>query len=88
MAPQATGSALLLEILLNCLGVDGMGWLLHGNITAGALLLVGSLVLWPLMGLVIIVTLGFALLFVAPPVLGLMVCNAVLLSKATRPIPW
>jgi hypothetical protein len=86
--PQANGSALLIEILLNCLGLYGVGWLLSGNTTVGVLLLIGSLVLWPLMGLLIILTLGFALFFVAPLALGLIVCNAVLLSKATRSIPW
>ncbi len=86
--PQATVSALLIEILFNCLGLYGVGWLLSGNTTVGVLLLVGSLVLWPLMGLCIILTMGLALLFVAPLALGLIVCNAVLLSKVTRPIPW
>ncbi len=86
--PQVTVSALLIEILFNCLGLYGVGWLLSGNTTVGALLLVGSLVLWPLMGLCIILTMGLALLFVAPLALGLIVCNAVLLSKATRPLPW
>ena len=85
---QTAGSALLLEILLNCLGVYGVGWLLSGNTMVGVLLLVGSLVLWPLMGLLILLTLGFALLFVAPLALGLIVCNTILLSKATRPRLW
>ncbi len=86
--PQTSGFALLIEILSNCLGLYGVGWLLSGYTRVGVLLLLGSLVLWPIMGLLMIVTLGLALLFVVPLALVLMVCNAVLLSKAIRALSW
>ena len=88
-APSQTNStALLIEILLNCLGLYGVGWLIIGKTSRGVPLLIGSLVLWPLVGISIILTMGVGLFCVAPLAIGLMVWNRMLLQKATKGARW
>lgn len=73
---------LMVELLLNCVGIYGVGWLMLGNSAGGMTLLVCSIVLWPLILLLSIFTLGLGLLCFGPLAIGAIVCNGVLLQKA------
>lgn len=75
---------LLVELPLNVLGIYGIGWLLLGNITGGLMLLVGSLLLWPVMVLLSIFTMGLGFICLGPLALGVMIGNLLLLQRAIR----
>jgi hypothetical protein len=74
----------MLEIPLNVLGIYGVGWLMLGNITAGLTLLLGSLVLWPVVVLLSIFTMGLGLACLGPLALGAMIANLLLLQRAIQ----
>lgn len=75
---------LLIEVLLNFIGIFGVGWLIAGNQTGGVVLLIVSLVLWPVIALVGIFTMGLGLLCVGPLAVVAMVVNLVLLQQAIQ----
>ncbi len=69
---------------INFLGIYGAGWLLLGNTTRGLVLLIVSLVLWPVVFLLVIFTLGVGLLCLGPLAIGAIVCNILLLQQAIK----
>lgn len=75
---------LIVEIPLNVLGIYGVGWLILGNITTGLMLLVGSLILWPVVILLSIFTMGLGLICLGPLALAAMIANLLLLQRAIK----
>lgn len=73
---------LLVEILLNCIGLYGVGWLLAGKTRVGVPLLMGSCLLWPLVVVIGLLTLGLGFLCLAPLLPGAIICNGFLLRHA------
>ena len=85
LPPQSPASIpFIIELLLNVLGVYGVGWLMLGNIVGGLTLLLGSLILWPVVALLSIFTMGLGLVCLAPLAFGAMIGNLLLLQRATR----
>lgn len=81
---QPTFTPLVVELLLNILGIYGVGWLMINNIGIGMLLLMCSILLWPMVILFTVFTLGLVLLCLGPVVIGAAVCNALLLYHAIQ----
>ncbi|HEU5380004.1 MAG TPA: hypothetical protein VFV38_31665 [Ktedonobacteraceae bacterium] len=75
---------LLIEMLLNFLGIYGVGWLMFGQIAGGSSILVVSLLLWPVVALVGIFTMGLGLICLGPLAIGAMILNLVLLQQAIK----
>lgn len=75
---------LLVEMLLNLIGLYGVGWLMLGKKAGGLVLLVVSLVLWPIVALVGIFTMGLGLLCLGPLAIVAMVVNLVVLKQAIK----
>lgn len=75
---------LIVEIVLNCCGIFGLGWIWSGYATVGIALLIGSLMLWPLMFFLTLFTMGLTLLCLVPVVIVATMCNALLLLLAMR----
>ena len=84
LVSQPNYTPLIVELLLNFLGIYGAGWLLLGNTTRGLVLLIVSLVLWPVVFLLVIFTLGVGLLCLGPLAIGAIVCNILLLQQAIK----
>jgi hypothetical protein len=81
------GLALMLEILPALVGVFGIGWIYSGNVTVGAVLLIGML-LWEGLGLVVaLLTLGIGCLCVIPINLVVIAVSAFLLYSYARQHP-
>lgn len=78
-------SPLTVELLLNFLGMYGVGWLMLGNIAEGLTLLIGSILLWPVVALLSIFTMGLGLVCLGPLALGAMIGNMLVLQRAIRP---
>ncbi|HEU5381613.1 MAG TPA: hypothetical protein VFV38_39835 [Ktedonobacteraceae bacterium] len=83
-APQSNYTPLVVELLLNFLGIYGVGWLMIGNVGVGISLLICSIVLWPLVLLFTLFTLGLVLLCLGPLGIGAIVCNVLLLQRAMK----
>jgi hypothetical protein len=75
---------LIVEMLLNFIGIYGVGWLMAGNLAGGAVLLIVSLMLWPVVALVGIFTMGLGLLCLGPLAIVAMVINLVVLQQAIK----
>ncbi len=75
---------LIVEISLNLVGMYGVGWLILGNITGGLTLLLGSLILWPVVVLLSIFTMGLGFVCLCPFALFAMIGNLLLLQKAIQ----
>src|SRR5262249_6767206 len=86
MAPpqRANGTAVAVEAILAFFGIFGVGWLIAGDATGGALLLEGSFVGWGAAIFLTAVTFGFGLFCVAPLNIGFLVLSAVLLANRTH----
>ncbi len=82
--PQPHYQPLLVEVLLNFIGIYGVGWLMIGNIAGGLVLLIGSLLLWPVVALLSIFTLGLFLLCLGPVAIVAVICNVLLLQQAIK----
>lgn len=73
---------LIVEIIISCFGIYGIGWLMAGETTTGVLLLIGSLVLfWPLAILVVVLTFGLGALCIGPLAIAAVIVNAILLNN-------
>ena len=79
-------SPLIIEVLLSLfLGIYGVGWLMAGETTVGAILLICSFVVWwPTLILGTIFTIGLGLFCLIPLAIGAVVLNAVLLNNALK----
>ncbi len=83
-------SGLTIEIIFSLIGIFGLGWLMAGEVAAGVILLVCSvLIYWPIIILGTVFTDGFGLICLGPLAIGSIILNAVLLNgvlkrKATR----
>lgn len=84
LAPPPSFAPLVVELLLNCLGIYGVGWIMAGNTTIGISLLVCSVAVWPLVFLFTLFTLGLVLLCLGPLAIVALVCNAFLLQRAIK----
>ncbi len=85
MVPQPPNyTPLIVELLLNFIGIYGVGWLILGNLTGGLVLLVASLLLWPVVALLAIFTLGLGVICLGPVAIVMMVINLVLLGQAIK----
>jgi hypothetical protein len=80
--PQPSSAPLIVELLLNCLGIYGVGWLMIGNRGVGLPLLICSVILWPMVLLFTLFTLGLVLLCLGPLGIAAIVGNAFLLQRA------
>ena len=65
-------------------GIYGVGWLILGKITGGLTLLLGSLILWPVVVLLSIFTMGLGLVCLCPFALAAMIGNLLLLQRAIK----
>ncbi len=89
VVPQPPSSLpLIVEMLLNFIGIYGVGWLMAGNQARGAVLLMMSLILWPVVALVGIFTMGLGLLCLGPLAVVAMVVNLVVLQQAIKRKAW
>jgi hypothetical protein len=86
MAPpqRANGTAVAVEAILAFFGIYGVGWLMAGETTVGALLLAGSFVWWGVAIFLTAITFGVGLFCIAPLNIGFLVLSAVLLANHTR----
>ncbi len=80
---------LIVELLLSIfLGIYGVGWLMAGEVAAGVILLICSLVVYlPLLLVSIFIaffTFGFSLFCTGPMVIGAIVLNAILLNNRLK----
>jgi hypothetical protein len=75
---------LIVEMLLNFIGIYGVGWLMAGNQVRGAVLLIVSLVLWPIIALVGVFTMGLGLLCLGPLAIVEMGVNLMGLQQAIK----
>ena len=76
---------LIVETSLNMVGIYGVGWLILGKITGGLTWLLGSLILWSVVVLLSIFTMGLGLVCLCPFALAAMIGNLLLLQKAIKP---
>jgi hypothetical protein len=83
-APPPSFTPLVVELLLNFLGIYGVGWIMAGSTAVGIPLLICSVVLWPLVFLFALLTLGLVLLCLGPLAIVAIVCNALLLQRAIK----
>ncbi len=75
-------SALIAEVLLSLFGIFGVGWLMAGESTVGAILLICSFVIyWPILLLGTIFTFGFGLICLGPMAIAAIIINALLLNN-------
>lgn len=81
--PRPDSAPLTVELVLNVLGIYGVGWLMLGKTPIGLPLLIGSLVLWPVVATMTIMTMGLGLLCIALPAIGAIVFNLLLLRRAS-----
>ncbi len=78
--PQAkNNTALLVEILCSFFGIYGVGWLMAGETTVGAILLVGSFVYWIFAVVMIVSIIGIFCLI--PLGIGLFILNIIMLNS-------
>jgi len=79
-------NALVVEVLLSVfLGIYGVGWLIAGETTVGAILLICSFAIYiPTLVLGTIFTLGLGLFCLVPMAIGAVVVNAILLNNALK----
>lgn len=75
---------LIVEIILNVFGIYGVGWLMLGQLTGGLILLIVSLLLWPVVFLMSILTLGAGLICLGPVAIVALAINLVLLQQAVK----
>lgn len=79
---QKNNGALIAELILSLFGVYGVGWLMAGETTVGAILLICSFFLyWPFVILGTIFTLGFGLICIGPLAIGAIAVNVILLNS-------
>ena len=84
LAPQANYTPLIVEMFLNLIGLYGVGWLMLGNLAGGIVLLVVSLVLWPVVALVGIFTMGLGVICLWPVAIVALIINLVVLQQAIK----
>jgi hypothetical protein len=83
---SSNSNALVVEVLLSVfLGIYGVGWLIAGETTVGAILLICSFAIYiPTLVLGTIFTLGLGLFCLVPMAIGAVVVNAILLNNALK----
>lgn len=82
--PRPDMTPLVVELLLNLLGIYGVGWLMLGKTGVGLVLLMGSLVVWAVLVVLAICTLGLSLCCQAPVAMVAIVCNDLLLWQTIK----
>ena len=83
-APQPSFSPLIVELVLNFIGIYGVGWLLLGKKSTGLILLGTSLVLWFFVAVLAILTLGLGIICLGPLAIVAILCNIFLLQQAMK----
>lgn len=79
---QKNNGALIAELILSLFGVFGVGWLMAGETTVGAILLICSFFMyWPFVILGTVFTLGLGLICIGPLAIGAIVVNVILLNS-------
>ncbi len=84
---RSNGGAVAVEAILAFFGIYGVGWLMVGETTAGALLLAGSFLWWNVTVVTAIFTFGLGLFCIAPLNIAFLITSAVLLSNHTARQP-
>ncbi len=81
---QPSFAPVFVELVLNLIGIFGIGWLMAGHRVAGILLLIFSLVWITAAAIVTVATFGFALLCLGPMNLVLLLLSTLILLSRVR----
>ena len=74
--------ALIAEVILNLFSIYGVGWLMAGETAVGTTLLICTAFYWLIAIVVIIFTIGFGVICLAPLEIAFLITNILLLNNA------